>query len=173
MNCRLTVVSVCTLTASALGVAAPPEVHGALARLPLRFESAPNGTLVAREGPYRLVLTAGQTMVTVSDRTNHRAASVVTKLAGPTLASHPQGADPLAAKASYLIGQDPAGWRAGAPLFARGVYHGVYRGIDLVFHGDTGALEYDFVVHPGGQRTLHRTRCYRCLRGAPRVRWRA
>jgi len=94
-------------------------------------------------------LAAGQTTVTVSDRKNHQAASVVTKLAGANLASHPQGADPLAARATYLIGQDPAGWRADAPLFARAVYHGVYRGIDLVFHGDAGSLEYDFVVRPG------------------------
>jgi len=117
--------------------------------LPLRFETAPNGTLVAREGPYKLLLAAGQTTITVSDRKRHQAASVVTKFAGANLASHPQGAGPLAARATYLIGQDPAGWRAGAPLFGRAVYHGVYRGIDLVFHGDAGSLEYDFVVRPG------------------------
>src|ERR1035438_3748513 len=80
---------------------------------------------------------------------SHRAASVVTKLAGANLASRPQGAAPLTATATYLIGQDPAGWRTGRPLFARAVYHGVYRGVDLVFHGDAGALEYDFVVPPG------------------------
>jgi uncharacterized protein (TIGR03437 family) len=59
------------------------------------------------------------------------------------------GEDPLAAQATYLLGRDPAGWRTGVPLFARAVEHGVYRGIDLVFHGDTGSLEYDFLVHPG------------------------
>src|ERR1019366_8278288 len=129
--------------------AATPGVHRALAHLPLRFETAADGKLVAREGPYSLLVAASETTVTVSDPQNHRAASVVTKLAGANLASHPQGAEPLTARATYLIGQDPAGWRTGAPLFARAVYHGVYRGIDLLFHGDSGALEYDFVVHPG------------------------
>src|ERR1035441_9795825 len=129
--------------------AATPGVHGALARLPLRFETAADGHLVAREGPYRLLLAPGQTTVTVSDPQKHRAASVVTRFAGANLVSRPQGADPLTARATYLIGQDPARWRTGAPLFARAVYHGVYRGIDLVFHGDSGALEYDFVVQPG------------------------
>ena len=129
--------------------AATPSVHGALARVPLRFEAAGDGKLLAREGPYSLLIAAGQTTVTVSDRANHRAASVVAKFAGANLASHPQGAGPLTARATYLIGQDPAGWRSGGPLFARAVYHGVYRGIDLVFHGDSGSLEYDFVVHPG------------------------
>ena len=79
--------------------AATPGVHGALARLPLRFETAADGHLVAREGPYRLLLAPGQTTVTVSDPQNHRAASVVTKLAGANLASRPQGAEPLAARA--------------------------------------------------------------------------
>src|SRR5450631_3114159 len=129
--------------------AAAPGVHRTLARLPLRFEAAADGQLVAREGSYSLLVAAGQTMVTVTDPQNHWTASVVTKLAGANLASRPQGDEPLTARATYLIGQDPAGWRTGAPLFARAVYHGVYRGIDLVFHGDAGALEYDFVVHPG------------------------
>ena len=139
----------CFLAAPFFLGAATPGVHGALARLPLRFETAADGKLVAREGPYRLLVAAGQTTVTVSDPRNHRTASVVTEFAGANLASHPQGAGPLTARATYLIGQDPAGWRTGAPLFARAVYHGVYRGIDLVFHGDAGSLEYDFVVRPG------------------------
>jgi len=74
---------------------------------------------------------------------------VTTKLAGAEPTSRPVGADPLAAKATYFLGSDPAGWRSGAPLFSRAVYHGVYRGIDLMFHGDAGSLEYDFVVEPG------------------------
>src|ERR1017187_5208808 len=139
----------CFLVAPFFLGAATPGVHRALARLPLRFETAADGKLVAREGPYSLLVAAGQTTVTVSDPQNRRAASVVTRFAGANLASRPQGADPLTATATYLIGQDPARWRTGAPLFARAVYHGVYRGIDLVFHGDSGALEYDFVVQPG------------------------
>jgi len=139
----------CFLAAPFFLGAATPDVHGALARLPLRFEAAADGRLVAREGPCSLLVAPGQTTVTVSDRRNHRAASVVTKLAGADLASRPQGDGPLAARATYLIGQDPAGWRTDSPLFARAVSRGVYRGIDLVFRGDAGSLEYDFVVHPG------------------------
>jgi uncharacterized protein (TIGR03437 family) len=139
----------CFLAVPLVLAAASPDVHGALARMPLRFETAADGRLVAREGPYSLTVEAGRTTVTVTDRTNHRSASVTTKLAGAELTSRPVGADPLAAKATYLLGSDPAGWRSGAPLFSRAVYRGVYRGIDLVFHGDAGSLEYDFVVQPG------------------------
>ncbi len=104
---------------------------------------------MAREGPYSLTVEAGRTTVTVTDRSNRRSASVTTRMAGAEPTSRPVGADPLAAKATYLFGNDPAGWRADAPLFARAVYRGVYRGIDLVFHGEAGSLEYDFVVQPG------------------------
>ena len=139
----------CLLAAPLSLAAASPDVHGALGRLPLRFETAADGRLVAREGPYSLTVEAGRTTVTVTNRGNRRSASVTTKLAGAEPTSRPVGADPLAAKASYLLGSDPAGWRSGAPLFSRAVYRGVYRGIDLVFHGDAGSLEYDFVVQPG------------------------
>jgi len=139
----------CIIVASISLAAAPLDVHGALGRLPLRFETAAGGRLVAREGPYSLTVEAGRTTVTVADRANRRSASVTTRLAGAEPASRPVGADPLAAKATYLLGSDPAGWRSGAPLFSRAVYHGVYRGIDLVFHGDAGSLEYDFVLQPG------------------------
>src|ERR1022692_859803 len=139
----------CFLAVPMVLAAASPDVHGALARMPLRFETAADGRLVAREGPYSLTVEAGRTTVTVTDRTNHRSASVTTKLAGAEPTSRPVGADPLAAKATYLLGSDAAGWRSGAPLFSRAVYRGVYRGIDLVFHGDAGSLEYDFVVQPG------------------------
>jgi uncharacterized protein (TIGR03437 family) len=127
---------------------ATPDVRK-LPPLPLRFETAADGTLVAREGPYSLTVEAGRTTVTVADRVHRQWASVTTRLAGAEAASRPVGEDPLAAKASYFLGADPAGWRSGVPLFTRAVERGVYRGIDLEFHGDSGSLEYDFVVHPG------------------------
>src|ERR1019366_7311116 len=138
----------CLIAVSVSLAGAAPD-HRALARLPLRFETAADGRLVARKGPYTLTVETGRTTVTVADRANHRSASVTTKLAGAEPTSRPVGADPLAAKANYLLGSDPAAWRSGAPLFTRAVYHGVYRGIDLVFHGEAGSLEYDFVVQPG------------------------
>jgi uncharacterized protein (TIGR03437 family) len=148
MNRQMFVAS-CLLSLSFSMPAASPGVHTALGRLPLRFETAADGKLIAREGPFSLSVEAGRTAVTVTDRTSHRTAVVTTKLAGADLTSHPAGDGPLAAKATYLFGDDPAQWRSGAPLYARAVYHGVYPGIDLVFHGDTGSLEYDFIVTPG------------------------
>ena len=128
--------------------AATSGVQNTLAHLPLSFESVADGSLVSRQGPYSLKVESGRTTVTVAGRAHRRAASVTAQLAG-NAGSRPVGEDPLAATASYFLGADPAGWRSGEPLFTRAVERGVYRGIDLVFHGDAGALEYDFVVHPG------------------------
>ncbi len=127
---------------------AAPFFLGA-ATVPLHFEAAANGSLVAREGPYNLAVESGRTTVTIGDRANHRSATVVTRLAGAER-SQPTGEEPMAAKASYFLNSDAASWRTGVPLYSRAVERDVYRGIDLVFHGDSGSLEYDFLVHPDG-----------------------
>jgi uncharacterized repeat protein (TIGR01451 family) len=57
--------------------------------------------------------------------------------------------DPLPGKSNYLLGNDPAKWRIGVPQFARLRYESVYPGINLVFYGNQGQLEYDFQIAPG------------------------
>jgi Beta-propeller repeat len=59
------------------------------------------------------------------------------------------GENPLPGKSNYLIGNDPNHWRRGIPQFGRVEYKNVYPGIDLVFYGNQGRLEYDFRVAPG------------------------
>jgi transcriptional regulator CtsR len=50
---------------------------------------------------------------------------------------------------NYLLGNDPNRWRTNVPTFARVKYDGVYPGVDLVYYGNRGQLEYDFNVAPG------------------------
>jgi hypothetical protein len=52
-------------------------------------------------------------------------------------------------RVNVLRGSDPANWRTGIPAYGRVRYPSVYRGIDLVYHGKKGALEYDFQLAPG------------------------
>lgn len=61
----------------------------------------------------------------------------------------PSGEGPLAGRANYFVGRDESGWRTNIETFERVVYRQVWPGIDLVFHGKDGALEYDFVVSAG------------------------
>jgi hypothetical protein len=45
------------------------------------------------------------------------------------------------------------------PNYARAEFAGVYRGIDVVYHGgDDGRLEYDFIVAPGADPSAIRLR---------------
>jgi len=59
------------------------------------------------------------------------------------------GADPLPGKSNYFVGNDKRKWHTGIPQFAGVRYASVYPGIDLVFYGNQGRLEYDFKVAPG------------------------
>jgi len=55
----------------------------------------------------------------------------------------------LPGKVNYYGGSDPKQWQQDVPGFARVRYSQVYRGVDLVYYGNQGQLEYDFVVAPG------------------------
>jgi Beta-propeller repeat len=59
------------------------------------------------------------------------------------------GLEELPGKAIYFIGNDPYKWRTNVPTYARVKYANVYPGVDLVYYGNQGQLEYDFVVQPG------------------------
>ena len=73
------------------------------------------------------------------------------KLDGANSAARVSGAEPLPGKSNYFIGNDPAKWRQNIPQFARVEYKSVYPGVDLVYYGDQGQLEYDFRVAPGAE----------------------
>jgi len=55
----------------------------------------------------------------------------------------------LQAHTNYLLGNDPAHWLRGVPNYAQVSYRQIYSGTDLVFYGNGGALEHDFVLQPG------------------------
>ncbi len=71
------------------------------------------------------------------------------KLAGANPNANLTGADLLSGKSNYFLGNDPAKWRPGVPQYARVRYENVYPGINLLFYGNQGRLEYDFQVAPG------------------------
>ncbi|MFO1478401.1 MAG: SBBP repeat-containing protein [Verrucomicrobiota bacterium] len=62
------------------------------------------------------------------------------------------GTGPTLGRANHYIGNDPALWRAGVPLFSGVQVRSVYPGIDLTYHADNSArLEYDFILAPGAR----------------------
>jgi len=60
-----------------------------------------------------------------------------------------RGEAALPGKVNYLRGKDPAAWRTGLSTYAKVRYEGVYPGVDLVYYGTQGQLEYDLVLAPG------------------------
>jgi len=71
------------------------------------------------------------------------------KLVGAESAPRIQGLEELPGKSNYFIGNDPKQWRTGVPNYKKVRYEGVYPGVDLVYYGNQGKLEYDWVVAPG------------------------
>jgi hypothetical protein len=71
------------------------------------------------------------------------------KFAGANPAPQVVGAEELAGKVNYLVGNDSSKWRHNVPTYSKVAYSDVYPGVDLVYYGNQGQLEYDFVVSPG------------------------
>ena len=59
---------------------------------------------------------------------------------------------------NFFRGSTPDGWIRGLKSYARLRYRNIYPGIDLLFYGQEGKLEYDFVVAPGADPALIRLR---------------
>src|SRR3989454_180590 len=55
----------------------------------------------------------------------------------------------LPGRSNYFIGNDPTKWKTNIPNYSKVRYEGVYPGVDLVFYGSQGRLEYDFVLGAG------------------------
>jgi len=79
------------------------------------------------------------------------------RLEGSNPAAPVSGQDPLEGTANYFTGSTASSWHTGVPTYQKVAYSGVYPGIDLVYYGTQGQLEYDYVVHPGADR--HTIRC--------------
>ncbi len=123
-----------------------------LGQLPLRFEpnqgqTDPRVKFLARGAGYGVFLTPDQAVLTLGARA--KSAVVGMQLAGANPNAAVSGNAQLPGKSNYFIGSNPAKWHRDIPQFARVRYQGVYPGVDLVYYGNQGQLEYDFEVAPG------------------------
>src|SRR5260370_14560622 len=118
--------------------------------LPLVFE--PNLGQAAPE--VRFVGFSGDNAFLLTDREvvlgSRSASPVCMQLVGARQPRSMEGQEPKGSLSNYMLGSDPSKSRTRIPNFGRIRYNAIYSHIDLVFHGDRGQLEYDFVVAPGG-----------------------
>jgi len=151
------------------------EAYG---RLPMSFEENQGQTArevryVAHGGRYELFLTPQEAVIALRPtkdldfspkhrsaylravREQRRAAKTQTttairmRLEGANPAAQISGAERLPTRVNYFTGSDPKNWHTDVPAYARVKYSDVYPGVDLVFYGNQGRLEYDFLVAPG------------------------
>ena len=126
--------------------------------LPLVFEpnqgqTAPQVKYLAHGAGYGLFLTADETVLSLrrsAAKGQPSPSSVIRmRLDEANSTAQVSAAQPLPGKSSYFIGNDPSKWRRDIPQFGRVEYTSVYPGVDLVYYGHEGQLEYDFRVAPG------------------------
>jgi hypothetical protein len=133
-------------------------------RLPLTFEAAPgqgaNATrYVARGNGYALSLTNTDAIL-VAGATSRPVGLSHAQARTATLQFHLQGANPHATAAglqqqhatvNYFTGADSRNWQTGVHTYGRVAFHSAYPGINVIYYGTQGHLEYDFQVAPGAR----------------------
>jgi len=154
------------------------KVLSAYGKLPLDFEANqgqtdPRVKFLARGSGYTVFVTGAEATLLLEARSSDAAISNLKKSSLPSerkaqkrlaaavhlaLASANPHAEvePLdiqPGSSNYLLGNDPAKWRRNVPHFGRVKVHGVYPGVDLVYYGNQGQLESDFIVAPGASAT--------------------
>ena len=169
INSDLLVARSAKRSSTAPTLAQKKQALASYSRLPLSFEpnqgQAPSGVqFLSRGAAYNLFLTdAGATLALQNHRQTPRDVRAGAnqnspdpevlgiRFERPNAGLRVSGENELPGRSNYFIGKDPQKWRRGIPNYARVRYHDVYPGVDLIYYGNQGRLEYDFVVAPGAQ----------------------
>jgi hypothetical protein len=122
---------------------------------PNRGQADPEVKFLSRGAGYGLYLSANEAVLKLrrssAKSSHHQASSSVIRmqLDGGDTSARVMGVSPLPGKSSYFIGNDASKWLRDIPQFARVQYEAVYPGVNLIYYGNQGQLEYDFRVAPG------------------------
>lgn len=140
----------------------PSQPSAQYARLPLSFElnqgqTDPRAKFLARGKGYTLFLASDEAVLALRPKLTPSPAGGFTsldpsvvrmKLVGTAAEARISGMEELPAESNYFVGSDAKGWHLHIPTFGKVQYSGLYHGIDLVYYGRQGRLEYDFVAGP-------------------------
>jgi hypothetical protein len=161
-----------TATPAAASPASPnagaPRITASFGKLPLSFEpnlgqTAEQVQWLARGPQYTLFLAGHDAVLELNQivpgkrftldpaemRPKVSSSAVRMNLLGAQAIPAAAGEDPQSGKSNYFTGNDPSKWQRNVPMYGKVRLQGVYPGIDLVYYGRQGQLEYDFVVAPG------------------------
>jgi hypothetical protein len=124
-----------------------------LEELPLQFEknvgqAGGQARFLARGGGYTLLIVPDGLVIDSRQAGKEGVPNISMHLLG-TLPGELAGQEQTVTRTNYYIGKDPSSWHLNVPSYRSVAYQGVYKGIDLIYHGSGNQLEYDFVVSPG------------------------
>jgi len=141
------------------------KIQGMYRQLPLSFEAnqgqAPSDVrFLSRGAGYSLYLTPSEAVLSLRtpakgsrsgrpETRNLKSETLRMRLVGGNRKAAVAGERALPNKSHYFSGRRPSGWRTDVPNYAQVRYDEVYPGVDMVYYGNQGQLEYDFVVAPG------------------------
>ena len=124
----------------------PKDAARILDAAPLRFEPAPSGpagAYVARGLRSSFSFRGNEVLYRAGTK------EVRLQFQGASAAAQLQGAMKRQSTSTVMHGNDRSAWRSGIPNYGRLQANGLYPGIDLVYYGTAGELEYDLIVKPG------------------------
>ena len=139
----------------ALTAASTPDAARVFATAPLRFEPAANGSsnrFVARGARFRFSFSGNEALFQTGER------DIRLRFEGAARNAHVEGIDTLRSKTGVYLGNDASKWRRAIPNYGRIQVRDLYPGVDLVYYGSAGELEYDLNVKPGTNPNLIRLR---------------
>lgn len=157
------------------GPGSPVDQRANYGKLPLAFEpnvgqTDPQVQFLARGSGYNLFITSHEAVLVLKSHTPRLLGKVHGLLSKGSFPSDKDRSTPtvlrmrlleagsnrrfeslegLPGVSNYFIGNNPAHWHRNIHQYARVKAAEVYPGIDLVYYGNQGKLEYDFVVKPG------------------------
>lgn len=141
------------------GSSAAAAARVAVTGLPLAFETNVGQTddgaqFLAHGSSYAIALTGDAAVLSLAQGPEAETPDVLRlEVVGARGAVRPSAEAPLPGRVNYIIGSDPTRWHTGVATYGRVRYAGVYPGVDLVYYGTEGRLEYDLVVAPGASAT--------------------
>jgi hypothetical protein len=150
--------AVCLAMCAAVGAQAispSRQVAAHYGKLPLSFEPNQGQTdervqFLARGAGYTIFLSPASATFALrrEDTIGRQSAIVRMDLLGANSDITMQPQDKLPGVTHYLMGSNSTKWPTNLPNYAKTRSRNVYSGIDLVYYGSQGQLEYDFVIAP-------------------------
>ena len=138
---------------SAGGVTSPAKTGaGSLAKVPLSFvrnvgQANPEALLYAQGSDYSFAFMRGAANLTLGRHADPLSLDLRFLAARPD--ALPEGRGTLPGTANFLYGNDQTKWHTGVPTYGQIAYSELWPGIDMLFAGRDGRLEYTFVAKPG------------------------